>query len=144
MARVARKIRDPDLAEALHSALERGSFAPSKACRVLRVLRGQSQADFAAHLGVSLKVIKALESGRGNPRFDSLEKIAGAMGLCVAFVKPSVSVDLLDPAERAREERRRRIADAHALASGQISESELHRRNALRVDEVHFELPELA
>ena len=144
MARVAHKVRDPELVQALHRALEQGSFAPSKACRVVRALQGHSQADFAAHLGVSVKVIKALESGRGNPRFDSLEKIAGAMGLCVAFVKPSVSVDFLDPAERAREERRRRIADAHELASGQVSESELHRRNALRVDDVHFELPELA
>jgi transcriptional regulator with XRE-family HTH domain len=144
MARVAQRVRDPQVAEALQSALERGWFAPSKACRVVRALGGHSQADFAAHLGVSVKVIKALESGRGNPRYASLEKIAGAMGLSVAFVKPSVSVDLLDPAERAKEARRRRLADAQALASGDVSEGDLHRRNALRVDDVEFELPELA
>ena len=144
MPRVAQRIRDPEIAKALQSALERGSFAPSKACRVVRALQGHSQDDFASRLGVNVKVIKALESGKGNPRFDSLEKIAAGMGLCVAFVKPSVTVDLFDPAERAREERRRRIADAQALAIGQASERELHQRNALRVDNVDFDLPELA
>jgi DNA-binding XRE family transcriptional regulator len=144
MPRVASLIRDPEVAKALQGALDRGSFAPSQACRVVRALRGHSQVDFAAHLDVSVKVIKALESGRGNLRFDSLEKIAAAAGLCVAFVKPSMAVHLMNPAKRLEEERRRRIADAQALAAGEVSEGVLHRRNALRVDEVDFELPEIA
>jgi DNA-binding phage protein len=32
-------------------------------------------------------VIKALESGKGNPGFASIEKIAEAFGLAVVFVK---------------------------------------------------------
>jgi transcriptional regulator with XRE-family HTH domain len=144
MPRVADRIENVEIVKALVAALEQGCFAPAKACRVMRALRGQSQADFAARLGVSVKVVKALESGRGNLRFDSLQKIAAAAGLRVAFVKPSVAVDLLNPAQRLEQERRRRIADAEALAAGEVSERDLHKRNALRADDVDFDLPELA
>jgi transcriptional regulator with XRE-family HTH domain len=144
MARTSPQIRDPELATALRAALERGAFSLAEACRVLRSLRGDSQEDFAAHLGLNVKVIKALESGKGNPRYDSLEKIAGAVGLRVAFVKAESAVELLDPDRRAADERRRRLVNAEALAAGRISESELHERSAMRVDEVVFELPKLA
>lgn len=144
MARKPVKVRDPDLAEALRTALERGAFAPAEASRVIRALEGYSQEAFAAHLGLNVKVIKALESSNGNPRYDSLEKIAQAFGLRVAFVRPAVAVELLDPDARAEDERRRRLEDVEALASGKISARALHERNALEVDDVTFELPSLS
>ena len=137
------KVRDPEHAEALRAALERGAFGPADASRVLRSLEGCSQEAFAARLGVNVKVIKALESGRGNPRYESLEKIAAAFGLRVAFVRPATVVELLDPEVRADEERRHRQADAEALASGRVSAQALHDRNALDVDDVDFQLPSL-
>lgn len=143
MARKPVKVRDLDLAEALRAALDRGAFAPAEASRVIRALEGYSQEAFAAHLGVNVKVIKALESGSGNPRYDSLEKIAQAFGLRVAFVQPAAAVGLLDPDARADDERRRRLADVEALASGKVSLRALHERNALEVDDVTFELPSL-
>lgn len=143
MARQPNRIRDAEQAQALRMALERGAFSPADASRVLRALGGHSQAEFAAEVGLNLKVIRSLESGSGNPRFDSLQKIAAAFGLRVAFVKPSLSIELMDPDARAADERRRREADAEALQVGRISAHDLHRRNALQVGEVSFELPKL-
>lgn len=144
MAKKAARVRDANLADCLRSALAHGAFAPAEASRVIRALEGLSQDAFAARLGINAKVIKALESGSGNPRYDSLVRIADAVGLRVAFVKASGAVELLDPDARAADERRRRLADNEALQAGNISARALHDRNALKVDDVAFELPSLA
>jgi transcriptional regulator with XRE-family HTH domain len=144
MARKPKSVRDPDLAAALRSGLERGFFAPAQASRVIRALDGRSQQEFAEQLGMSVKVIKAIESGNGNPSYDALTRIAGAAGLRVAFVSESRPVELMDPHARADEERLRRRADAEAIASGRVSAHEMHKRNALRIDELSFELRGLA
>jgi transcriptional regulator with XRE-family HTH domain len=144
MANRAARVRDANLADSLRAALADGAFAPAEASRVIRALEGLSQDAFAARLGLNAKVIKALESGSGNPRYDSLVKIADAVGLRVAFVKASGVVDLLDPDVRAADERRRRLADSEALQAEKISARDLHERNALKVDEVAFDLPSLA
>ena len=86
MAGRARRVRDANLADALRAALANGAFAPADASRAIRALEGLSQNAFAARLGINAKVIKALESGSGNARYDSLAKIADAAGLRVAFV----------------------------------------------------------
>jgi len=144
MARRPNRIRDSDLAAALRSGLERGSFALPEASRVIRALEGRSQQEFAEQLGMSVKVIKSIESGIGNPSYDALARIAAAADLRVAFVSQSGSVELMDPRARADEERRRRLADAEAVASGRVSAREMHKRNALQVDELSFELRSLA
>lgn len=143
MARRARSVKDPDLAAVLRSSLERGEFELAPALRVIRALAGYSQQELAERVDLDVKVIKAIESGGGNPNFASLEKIAALVNLRVGFVGPS-SIDLLDPRARSNEERQSRIEDAIALASGQVSRRELHDRNALRVDELSFELPSFA
>jgi transcriptional regulator with XRE-family HTH domain len=143
VAKKAARVRDVDLADSLRAALRQGAFAPAEASRVIRALDGLSQEAFAARLGINAKVIKALESGSGNPRFDSLAKIADAVGLRVAFVE-APAVELLDPDARAAEERQRRLADSEALQAGKLSARDLHERNALKVDEDDFELPSLA
>jgi hypothetical protein len=79
----------------------------------------------------------------GNPSFASLVKIASMAKLRVGFVNSS-SIDLMDPKARSNEERQNRLEEAKALASGKISRKELHKRNALRVDELSFELPSFA
>ncbi len=144
MARRPPMVRDPGLAAALRSALERGSFAPADASRVIRALNGHSQQELAEQLGMSVKVIRSIESGKRNSNHGSLERIASAAGLRVAFVSDSRSVELMDPRVRMEEERLRRQADAEALASGRISGRRMHERNALRIDELSFELRSLA
>jgi transcriptional regulator with XRE-family HTH domain len=143
MARRVLRVRDANLADALRAVLASGAFPLAAASRVIRALEGLSQGAFAARLGINVKVIRALESGRGNPRYDSLVKIADAVGLRVAFVKTSRVVELLDPDARAADKRRRRLADSEALQAGRVSARALHERNALKVDEVTFELPRL-
>jgi len=83
-------------------------------------------------LGVNLKVIKALESGKGNPGFASIEKIAEAFGLAVVFVKKGAVAEILDGRARVREKARSREADAEALTAGRLSEQELNAKNAIK------------
>ncbi|MBQ2290171.1 MAG: helix-turn-helix transcriptional regulator [Bacteroidaceae bacterium] len=46
-----------------------------------RVLLGLTQQDFADYTGLSLRFIKSVETGKGNPSIGSLEKIAHVLGL---------------------------------------------------------------
>ena len=143
MAKRAKRIRNPELAGVLRSALGRGELKLAQAIRVMRALEGSSQQQLAERAGIDVKVIKAIEAGRGNPNFASLDKIAAVANLRVAFVDHS-SIELMEPRARADEERQSRYEDAKALASGQVSERKLHERNALRVDELSFDLPSFA
>jgi transcriptional regulator with XRE-family HTH domain len=85
-------------------------------------------------LGVNLKVIKAIESGTGNPGFASIEKIAEAFGLAVVFVRKDTVAEILDGEARVREKARSREADAVALAAGKVSGQQLNARNALKIE----------
>ena len=96
---------DPKRREDLQVALEAGAFRVGAGCRLLRQLHELSQADLAAMLGVNLKVIKALESGNGNPGFASIEKIAEAFGLAVVFVKDEQHAQNRLPGRARREQR---------------------------------------
>ncbi len=44
-----------------------------------------TQNDLAEISGVSLRSVKALESGKGNPRFNQLEKVLNALGLAIVI-----------------------------------------------------------
>nr|WP_320037796.1 helix-turn-helix domain-containing protein [uncultured Bacteroides sp.] len=46
-----------------------------------RVLLNITQQDLSDISGVSLRTIKAIEKGNGNPSIDTLRKIADALGL---------------------------------------------------------------
>jgi transcriptional regulator with XRE-family HTH domain len=142
MARIDKlEVADPRRHEDLKAALEAGAFSLDAGCRLLRQLHGLSQADLAAMLGVNLKVIKALESGSGNPGFASIQKIAEAFGLAVVFVKKDTVAEILDAKARAREKARNREADGVALAAGTLSEQQLNAKNALKIGRVGFKTP---
>jgi transcriptional regulator with XRE-family HTH domain len=143
MARRPNCIKNPEYARGLREALRRGAFGPHIACKVLRALQGKSQMEFAVELGVSVKVIKALESGRGNVGHQTLEKIASHAGLRLTFADARSGAGILDAEARATEKRRRRAIDARGLATGSVTEAELHRRNAMQVDDLEFDLPNL-
>jgi transcriptional regulator with XRE-family HTH domain len=142
MVRIDRlEASDPKRREELKAALEAGAFRLRDGCRLLRQLHGLSQADLAAMLGVNLKVIKALESGNGNPGFASIEKIAEAFGLAVVFVKKDTVAEILDGETRVREKTRSREADAEALIAGKLSEQQLNAKNALKIGRIGFKVP---
>lgn len=46
-----------------------------------RNLLGLSQQDLADYTGLSLRIIKSIESGKGNPSMETLGKIADILGL---------------------------------------------------------------
>lgn len=82
------KINQTHVRTALESALAQGSLSLPEACRAIRGLRGLSQAALAEEMGVSVKVVKTLESGKGNPRLSSLNQLAEVAGLEVRIVDP--------------------------------------------------------
>jgi hypothetical protein len=61
----------------------------------------------------------------------------------IAFIDAKSAVELFDPRVRILEERRRRIADARAVSNGKLSAAQLLDRNAMSMDDVDYELPEL-
>jgi transcriptional regulator with XRE-family HTH domain len=53
----------------------------------MRQISGLTQVEFAAHRGLSAKVIKEIERGTGNPTVKTLNQIGTFFGLEVAFVR---------------------------------------------------------
>lgn len=49
--------------------------------RERRVLLGLTQQDLADYAGLSLRIIKSIEVGKGNPSVSTLTKIAEVLGL---------------------------------------------------------------
>jgi len=46
-----------------------------------RALLGLTQQDLADYSGLSLRIIKSIETGKGNPSVGNLKKIADVLGL---------------------------------------------------------------
>ena len=46
-----------------------------------RMLLGLTQQDLADYAGLSLRIIKSIEGGKGNPSVSTLSKIAATLGL---------------------------------------------------------------
>jgi transcriptional regulator with XRE-family HTH domain len=57
-----------------------------EAMKAMREMTGLTQAEFAAHRGLSRRVIQDIERGIGNPTVESLNSIAKLFGLQVGFV----------------------------------------------------------
>lgn len=62
---------------------ERQYFAPMdySIIKERRTLLGLTQQDLADYTGVSLRIIKSIEAGKGNPSVSTLSKIAEVLGL---------------------------------------------------------------
>jgi DNA-binding XRE family transcriptional regulator len=74
------------LRRAFYEKLNRGEMTIPEAMKAMREMTGLTQAEFAAHRGVSRRVIQDIERGTGNPTVDSLNSIAKLFGLQVGFV----------------------------------------------------------
>lgn len=72
---------------ALYDAIQRGEVSLRDAVRRMRALSGLTQAEFAEHRGVSIKVIKEIERGIANPTVNTLNQIGAVFGLEVSFVR---------------------------------------------------------
>ncbi|WP_321786613.1 helix-turn-helix domain-containing protein [Paraburkholderia sp. J94] len=70
-----------------YERIERGELSIAEAMKAMRKMTGLTQAEFAAHRGVSRRVIQDIERGTGNPTVESLNSIGKLFGLQVGFVR---------------------------------------------------------
>ena len=73
--------------DALYAGIENGELSLRDAVKRMRAISRMTQPEFAAHRGVSVKVIKEIERGIGNPTVNTLNQIADIFGLEVAFAR---------------------------------------------------------
>ena len=130
-------------AEFVRNLLEQGALSLPDACKAIRQTRGLTQDELAMRAGVNRKVVKDLERGKGNPRWESLLRIGRAAGLRIAFVIDDGEVRILDARKRLAEEEAQRAADSAALQHG-LSSRGLHARNAMGLGGVKLRLPKIA
>ncbi|MFM0006270.1 helix-turn-helix transcriptional regulator [Paraburkholderia dipogonis] len=109
-----------------------GNMTIPEALKAMREVTGLTQAEFAAHRGVSRRVIQDIERGTGNPTVDSLNSIGKLFALKVEFVRirrPDPEVERLKaalmsspspyPAHLHLEKHRRSLA-LHRFIAGKI------------------------
>ena len=85
-----RKLSDEDkrnVRETIADRLAAGELTLGEAVKLMRLAVGMTQAHYAKMVGVDIRVLIAVEKGQGNPRLDSLEKIARPYGLAVSLIK---------------------------------------------------------
>jgi DNA-binding XRE family transcriptional regulator len=90
MARTKKKVDKEQLRQRraeLYEAISGGKITLQEAVKEMRAISQLTQAGFAAHRGVSTKVIKEIENGTGNPTIVTLNRIGAFFGLEVAFVR---------------------------------------------------------
>lgn len=88
MPRRTRPTRDEQnaLRRTFYDRIERGDLTLPEAIKAMREMTGLTQAEFAAHRGVSRRVVQDVERGTGNPTVESLNSIAKLFGLQVGLV----------------------------------------------------------
>lgn len=69
------------LREEFYQIIDQGGMNPREAVRNFRIMIGKSQPEFAQFTGVSLKVLRDFEQGKGNPTLKTLEKLLTGSGL---------------------------------------------------------------
>ncbi|MFM0741492.1 helix-turn-helix domain-containing protein [Paraburkholderia xenovorans] len=74
------------LRRAFYERIGQGDMTIPEALKAMREMTGLTQAEFAAHRGVSRRVIQDIERGTGNPTVESLNSVAKLFGLQVGFV----------------------------------------------------------
>lgn len=72
--------------QALFAALRDGELSLADAVKRMRRLSKLTQPEFAAHRGISVKALRQIESGQGNPTVETLNKIGSIFGVEVGFV----------------------------------------------------------
>jgi ribosome-binding protein aMBF1 (putative translation factor) len=88
-----RKLSDEDkrkVRETIADQLAAGELSLGEGVRLMRLAIGMTQVQYAKMVRLDLRVLADVEKGEGNPRLDTLEKLAKPYGLKVSFVKPVV------------------------------------------------------
>jgi transcriptional regulator with XRE-family HTH domain len=78
---------------AFYEAIAAGELTLQEAVKRMRAMSGLTQQEFADHRGISIKVIKEIERGIGNPTVNTLNQIASIFGLEVSFVRKPANAE---------------------------------------------------
>ncbi|MBV5294883.1 MAG: helix-turn-helix domain-containing protein [Curvibacter lanceolatus] len=78
--------RDAALRRELFEGVMRNQLSLGEAVKLMQKVSRLTQAEFAAHRGVSIRVLKEIIAGSANPTVETLNKIASIFGLEVGFV----------------------------------------------------------
>jgi len=81
------------LRESLYEDIQAGRLTLGEATRCMRKIVGMTQPEYARLIGIAPRVLMDIERGHGNPRLNTLEKLAKPFGLRVGFVAASESGD---------------------------------------------------
>jgi DNA-binding XRE family transcriptional regulator len=77
------------LRDAFYEDIASHSLSIARAVKAMRRLSRLTQVEFAKHRGISLVTLKQLESGKGQPKIETLNKVGEIFGLEIAFVRKS-------------------------------------------------------
>lgn len=72
--------------EELYKAMETGDIDVAQAVKMVRIICGLNQDEFAKKVGVTRKTISLIETGKGNPGIQVLKKILKPMKLKISVV----------------------------------------------------------
>lgn len=75
------------LRDQFNADLDAGRLDLGQAVKRMRQISGLTQAQFAKHRSLSLLTLKQIESGKGNPTVQTLNRIGKIFGLEVAFIR---------------------------------------------------------
>lgn len=85
MKRKREKKSPEEIRLALEDGLRRGEVSLEEAARQMRLVQGKTQIEYAKELGIATRTYLELERGVGNPRLETLEKIAAPFGYKIVF-----------------------------------------------------------
>lgn len=93
MARVKIKKLDPatfnDDKLALFERISQGELTLGQATKQMRLLLGMTQEEYGKKIvGLSRKIVSAIENDVHNPELETLKRIAKPFGLTIGFVAP--------------------------------------------------------
>lgn len=89
-----RKLPDEEkrvVRETIAERLAAGELSLGDAVRLMRLAVGMTQVQYAKMVHIDMRVLADIEKGEGNPRLDTLEKLAKPYGLQISFVKKLLS-----------------------------------------------------
>lgn len=74
----------------LYERIQAGQLTIGQATREMRKIIGMTQKEYAEKvLGIFPRVLMDIENDKGNPTLETLQKIAGPLGLKVGFLRPA-------------------------------------------------------
>lgn len=123
MARTKKTVDKEELRQrraVLYEAIEAGAVTLQHAVKEMRAISRMTQAEFAMHRGVSTKVIKEIESGKGNPTIQTLNSIGQFFGLEVAFVRTETLREKKSPRRVPGRYRLNRLDQKQCSSAGKL------------------------